>query len=157
MNEKTPHGPPEQREKPILEIWVIEDDESVRGPLVDVISAFALGSRCIGFERAEVALRELEKRVSEGNPTPAGIFVDGNLSKDTVGFDLGPLVVEKIRTMQRNSEAPFIVAISSDLNLNNAMIQNGADLIVSKPPKIPLLRDALEKIQKVHDKIATEE
>ncbi len=49
--------------------------------------------------------------------------------------------------MQENSKPPFIVAISGDEELNNAMMQNGANLIVAKPCGMDKLNDALEKIK----------
>ena len=145
MNESEPKI--EQHEKPILEMWVIEDDDTVRESILGLLRFKAPGSRCVGFEKAEDALRELEQKVTKGKPTPAGIFVDGNLSKDAPGFNQGPLVVAKIRKAQQNSEPSFIVAISCEEDLNKAMIQNGANLIVAKPPNIVLLNNAIEKIK----------
>ena len=151
MNQpEVPQGPSEQREKPILEIWVIEDDDSIRESIVDAVGSLAEGSRCIGFEKAEDALRELEQKIARGKTPPSGIFVDGNLKKDTSSFNLGPLVVEKIRSLLIRDSPPFIVAISGETDLNNAMMQKGANLSAPKPVKMDVLSSALEKIKEAH-------
>ncbi len=86
MNEQSPQGIDEKREKPKLEVWVIEDDNTSRKLIVAVVGMKMPESRCVGFEKAEDALGEFEEKKLEGKPLPAGIFVDGSLLQDSESF-----------------------------------------------------------------------
>ena len=105
------------------------------------------------FEKGEDAIVALQERLETGAVSPHGIVMDGNLkSDDKEKFKKGARVVTMIRSLTGiGAKRPFIIAHSSVLKDNQAMIEAGADVILQKPAPITSIQEAIEQVEKYRE------
>jgi len=121
MSELPPTGIQEQREKPKIELWMIDDSDAYSDSYRELLASVDPTITFRTFDTARAAIEELERRKGELVPFPHGIMVDGDLLKDQNPLFYGPVVIEKI------------IAVAGDTILlitNSANEQHNKNMIV---------------------------
>ena len=145
MSELPPAGPDERREKPILEVWIVDDEDMIRDIVGKVVEGREPKMKYVGFGKGEVAVKEFERRVASGESIPTAIFMDGSLANENHGYKTGPEIIDKIVALS-GGKPPYFIAMTAEEEKAETMQGQGAIGVLMKPFRIVNIRDALDLV-----------
>ena len=155
MTEKIPQypaGTEEQREKPKLELWVVDDDTGIGRNLCEVIEDVGHYATSY-FRTAATAIEELTRRVAHSEELPHGVIMDGNLSyEDPEELRKGASVIARMRAVTNQNERTILFIANSGTDEDNEAMQNAGAALTLGKANIDKINSVLQSIEKHYER-----